>query len=148
MPGLKPWKPIRSRPQVRPPMLARERLNIMSGRNWLRAADKRYDSKLEGLGALGLDVEMGPASSPGVGTLQYVGEYIGVGDDDVTGIWDMVNNTRGAKSLGAVSAMIHGYKRNRDLLWALIWGALGYWQPVAVNGVAAAQGYAKWKHKR
>lgn len=48
--------------------------------------------------------------------------------------------------LGAISMGVsayHGYKRNKSVGWALVWGLMGGVLPVITPAVAIAQGYGK-----
>jgi hypothetical protein len=44
---------------------------------------------------------------------------------------------------GMAAGAYHGYKRNRSVGWALVWGLLGGAFPIITPVVAVAQGYAK-----
>lgn len=39
----------------------------------------------------------------------------------------------------------HGYRRNRSVFWAVVWGALGLGVPIIAVPVAIAQGFGKRK---
>ena len=57
------------------------------------------------------------------------------GDSDV---FDAISR----RKLGALAAAFHGYRRNKSIGWALLWGALGFALPLGTNVIALAQGYA------
>lgn len=67
-----------------------------------------------------------------------VGNYVTVGD--IGGVSD-----RTIYLAGAGAAAYHGWSRNRDWKWALVWGVLGGLSPLITNGIAIAQGYGKKK---
>jgi hypothetical protein len=51
-----------------------------------------------------------------------------------------------AYALSAVSMAVsayHGYKRDKSVGWAVVWGILGGMAPVLVPVIALAEGYAK-----
>jgi hypothetical protein len=143
MPNAKAWRPLRKVPKVRPPLMPEQRLNLMSGQRWLSAASRRYQTPLQGMGAV--QVEMGPPGQPGVDTLAYVGEYLELGDEDAS-LWAAL--TTSAVRRGAALAMLyHGYKRTRgDLLWSLLWAAFGYASPPVAGVISVAQGFGKPKY--
>jgi len=48
----------------------------------------------------------------------------------------------GLTAATAVSAY-HGYRRNRSIGWALVWGAMGFLFPVMTPTIALAQGFGQ-----
>lgn len=46
---------------------------------------------------------------------------------------------------GGAAATYHGYKRNKSIGWALLWGAFGGLFPIVTNVIALAQGFGKPK---
>lgn len=74
------------------------------------------------------------------GEYVVVGEYVGVGADD-TSVVDKIP----VRTIGSLSAVYHGYKRNESIGWALAWGVLGLASPLVTNVIAIAQGYGKKK---
>jgi hypothetical protein len=45
------------------------------------------------------------------------------------------------------AAAFHGYRRNKSVLWAVIWAVLAGISPLVTTGVAVAQGFGKPKGK-
>lgn len=43
------------------------------------------------------------------------------------------------------ASVYHGYKRNRSVGWALVWGAAGAFFPIVTPAIALAQGFGKRK---
>ena len=56
---------------------------------------------------------------------------------DPGGLWPAV-----VLASSAASAY-HGYARNRSILWAGVWGLLGYAFPIITPAVAVAQGFGE-----
>lgn len=57
---------------------------------------------------------------------------------------DIINSP--SVSTGSAMALTyHGYKRTGSIVWAIIYGALGYWKPVVMVPIALAQGYGERK---
>lgn len=57
-------------------------------------------------------------------------------------IWGVVSTASMAASA------FHGYKRNRSVGWALVWGLLGATFPVITPTIAVAQGFGERKPGR
>lgn len=75
-------------------------------------------------------------TQPGTTTgLSVVGTSLAIG-------WSLVH----AASVGASG--YHGYKRNRSVGWALIWGLAGGIAPVLTPAIAIAQGFGKPKRAK
>lgn len=81
----------------------------------------------------------GPTSTYGKAVLRAAGIPIPMGD-----LADTVSSPT-AKKIGGAAATYHGYKRTGSILWALVYGAFGYFAPVTTNVVALAQGYGEKK---
>lgn len=56
--------------------------------------------------------------------------------------------TRPLFLVGTAAGAYHGYKRNKSVKWALIWGFLGGLAPIITGAVALAQGFGKPKAPR
>jgi len=52
-------------------------------------------------------------------------------------VWSVVSTASMAASA------YHGYKRNKSVGWAIVWGAMGAIFPVITPVIAVAEGYAK-----
>jgi hypothetical protein len=50
-----------------------------------------------------------------------------------------------AKTAAAVALIYHGYRRNRSLFWALVWGLAGHTVPIVAVPVSLAQGFGQPK---
>ena len=50
-----------------------------------------------------------------------------------------------ARTVGAIASAFHGYRRNRSVGWAVVWGLLGHWSPPITVTIAVAQGFGKPK---
>lgn len=49
------------------------------------------------------------------------------------------------KTGAGVAMLYHGYKRNNSIFWALVWGAMGKWEPLITVPIAIAQGFGQKK---
>lgn len=54
-------------------------------------------------------------------------------------------NSHSVSTGTAMALTYHGYKRTGSIVWALIYGALGYWKPVVMAPIALAQGFGERK---
>lgn len=82
--------------------------------------------------------------TPGVTTLMTVGDSYEIEVPSPTsGLGDSVGSVVGL-GLGAAGAY-HGYKRNKSVLWAFLWGMFAMNIPVIAVPVAIAQGFGKSK---
>jgi hypothetical protein len=52
-----------------------------------------------------------------------------------------------ARTAAVGAAAFHGYRRNKSVLWAVIWAVLAGVSPLVTTGVAVAQGFGKPKGK-
>lgn len=53
---------------------------------------------------------------------------------------------KGVATIAAASAATyHGYRRNKSIGWALVWGVLGTIFPVVTSAIALAQGFGQRK---
>lgn len=70
----------------------------------------------------------------------------GVGDDTgaVSKVADFVSSPLAKKVGGAVN-VYHGYKRTNSIVWALIYGAFGYFAPVTTTAISVAEGFGERK---
>ena len=50
-------------------------------------------------------------------------------------------------TVSAGASAYHGYKRNKSVGWALVWGAFGGAFPIVVPAIALAQGFGKPESK-
>ena len=56
---------------------------------------------------------------------------------DPGGLWPAITMA------SAAASAYHGYARNRSILWAGVWGLLGYAFPIITPAVAVAQGFGE-----
>ena len=72
------------------------------------------------------------------------GQYVAVADTAPasTSISDFVTSDT-FKTAAAIGLTYHGYRRTGSLLWALVYGAFGKYEPVIAIPVAFAQGFGK-----
>lgn len=93
-----------------------------------------------GLGTLSRAADQSPEAHP-LANLGQNGMTLGPRGTLTTALW-----VAGVASVPVLA--YHGYKRNRSVGWALVWGIFGSWVwPITVP-VAFAQGYAKPRVRR
>lgn len=70
----------------------------------------------------------------------HVGDSTSTIDSSIasSGLWS---------AAGAAIGAYHGYKRNKSVGWALVWGMFGAISPIITSAVAFAQGIGTPKHK-
>ena len=57
--------------------------------------------------------------------------------NDPGGLWPAITMA------SAAASAYHGYARNRSIVWAGVWGLLGYAFPIITPAVAVAQGFGE-----
>lgn len=71
------------------------------------------------------------------------GQYVAVADDAAPAASPDFFASDTFKTAAAIGLTYHGYRRTGSLLWALVYGALGKYEPVIAIPVAFAQGFGK-----
>lgn len=68
-----------------------------------------------------------------------------MGADPAPTTLHQIMNSPSVSTGSAMALTYHGYKRTGSILWALFYGALGYWRPVVMVPIALGQGFGAKK---